>query len=60
MASIILNLIKGWVTKELLLSIFKDVILETTLDFVTDFVKKTENPYDDKLIENLKEFLKKQ
>ena len=59
MVQLVLTLLKGWVTKELLLEVFKEVVLETTLDIVEDFAKDSANPYDDKLVSNLKEFLEK-
>lgn len=57
MTEIILNLIKGFVTKELLMVVFREVILETLLDVVQDFVAKSENKYDDALLENLRAYL---
>lgn len=59
MTSIILNLIKGFVTKELLLAIFRDIVLETVIDIVSDYAKTTTNPYDDQLVANLKAFIEK-
>lgn len=59
MTAFLLNLIKSSVTKDLLWSVFKDVILETVMDIVTDFVKNTTNPYDDTLVANLKAYIEK-
>lgn len=57
MLATIVRFLGGWVSKELILEIFKDVVLEFAVDVLGEFVKSTENDYDDKLLEKFKEFL---
>ncbi len=57
MTGFLLNMLKGMITKELLLKVFNDVVLETVLDIVTQFAKSTSNPYDDQLVAHLQKFI---
>ena len=57
MLATIVRFLGGWVSKELILEIFKDVVLGFAVDVLGEFVKSTENDYDDKLLEKFKEFL---
>jgi hypothetical protein len=53
----ILTFFGGFITKEFIFSIFKDVILEVVLDEVDEFVADTKNPYDDQLADKFREFI---
>ena len=57
MFTTILTFFGGLVTKEFIISIFKDVIYELIQEEVDKFVKDTKNPYDNRLNEKFKEFI---
>lgn len=57
MMATIVKFLGGFLTKELLTAIFKEVILEFAMDLLKEFVESTENEYDDKLVEKFQEFL---
>ena len=57
MLTTVLRFLGSWITKDLLIAIFKEVILEFAMDLVKEFVEDSANPYDDKLYEKFEEFL---
>lgn len=57
MLASVVKFLGGWISKEVLVELFKDVVLEFAVDLLKDFVKSTENEYDDKLLEKFEEFL---
>lgn len=57
MFSTVLSFLGGFITKEFLISMFKEVVLELILDMVDEFVADSENTYDDKLAEKFREFV---
>ena len=59
MVGFILGLIKSFVTKELLIAIFKEVFLEAIVDELKEFVKDTNNDFDDKLVDSFEKYLDK-
>ncbi len=59
MIASIVSMLSGFLTKELILGIFKEVFLELILDIIDEYVESTENEYDDKLSANFREFLER-
>lgn len=59
MLATIATFLGSLVTKEFLISVFKDVFMEVALDLVDEYVADTENPYDDKLAESFREFVER-
>lgn len=57
MLAAIVKFVGGMVSKEVIVDIFKEVIMEFAVDLLSEFVKSTENKYDDQLLEKFKEFL---
>jgi hypothetical protein len=57
MLATIVKFIGGMVSKEVIVDIFKEVLMEFAVDLLSEFVKSTENKYDDQLLEKFKEFL---
>jgi hypothetical protein len=57
--SIVLKMLSGFVTKEVLLTIFKEVFAEAAIEVMEKFAKDSENPYDDMLVKHFKEYLEK-
>lgn len=57
MSAFIINMLRGMITKEILTTILRDVFLEAAMDIVTDFAKKSNNPYDDVLVAKFRAYL---
>jgi hypothetical protein len=57
MAATIIAFLGSYISKEFLISIFKEVFLEVAIDYLDEFVADTKNPYDDKLAATFREFI---
>lgn len=58
MVGMILSVLKGWITKELLVSLFRDVIMDVVIDELKEAAADTTTSVDDKLVAELQEWLK--
>jgi hypothetical protein len=59
MVATALKFLAGFVTKEVLTAAFREIIVEFALDRLKEFVKSTDNKYDDELVEKFAEFIEK-
>lgn len=58
MIAFVLGLFKSYITKELLVSLFKEVLVEFALEEIEKFAKDTENTYDDNLVKKFSDWAK--
>lgn len=58
MVAFVLGLFKSYITKELLVSLFKEVLVEFALEEIEKFAKDTENTYDDNLVKKFSDWAK--
>lgn len=57
MLASVVKFLGGLISREVLVELFKDVVLEFAMDLLKEFVASTENDYDDKLLAKFDEFL---